>query len=117
MVRDPLGFPVCRITADYKENERKLAAFVQDKMEQWYKAAGAIATIRNPVGSMGPTTHAYGGTRMGGKTENNTGRPWGFSPETPKPGNLRGSAMGASGAPKSTPHTQTPAWGPAAPLA
>ena len=41
-VKDPLGYPVCRITADYKENERRLAAFIQDKMEQWYRAAGAI---------------------------------------------------------------------------
>ena len=37
VVKDPLGFPVCRITADYKDNERKIAAFIQDKMEQWYR--------------------------------------------------------------------------------
>ena len=41
-VKDPLGFPVFRITADYKDNERKLGAFIQDKMEQWFMAAGAI---------------------------------------------------------------------------
>jgi transposase len=34
-----------------------LPAFIQDKMEQWYRAAGAIAIERGPVGSMGPTTH------------------------------------------------------------
>ena len=38
-VKDPLGFPVCRITADYQDNERKLAAFMQDKMEEWYRAS------------------------------------------------------------------------------
>src|SRR5262249_47350511 len=65
-VKDPLGFPVCRITAEYKENERRLSAFTQDKMEQWYREAGAIAVQRGPVGgAMGVSTHAYGGTRMG----------------------------------------------------
>src|SRR5437867_704990 len=42
VVKDPLGMPVCRITADYQDNERKIGAFIQDKMEQWYRAAGAI---------------------------------------------------------------------------
>ena len=53
-MKDPLGFPVCRITAEYKENERKLAAFIQDKMEEWYRAAGAIEIQRGrSVGAMG----------------------------------------------------------------
>ena len=45
-VKDPLGLPVCRITADFKDNERKAAAFVADKMEQWYRAAGATDVVR-----------------------------------------------------------------------
>jgi gluconate 2-dehydrogenase alpha chain len=39
-VKDALGQPVCRITADFKENERKLGAFMQDKMAQWFIEAG-----------------------------------------------------------------------------
>src|SRR5881394_928169 len=39
VVKDPLGFPVCRITADFKDNDRKVAAFIQDKMVEWYRAA------------------------------------------------------------------------------
>src|SRR6185436_850805 len=70
-VKDPLGFPVCRITADFKDNERKAAAFCQDKMEQWYRAAGAIDVVRSTLGSMGPSTHAYGGTRLGRNPETN----------------------------------------------
>ena len=46
IVKDPLGLPVTRITGSYKENEQKIAAFIQDKMEQWYRAAGAIDVIR-----------------------------------------------------------------------
>src|SRR5206468_6733002 len=61
-VKDGLGFPVCRITADFKENDRKIGAFTQDKMAQWFIEAGAVAVERGPVGTMGPSTHAYGGT-------------------------------------------------------
>jgi gluconate 2-dehydrogenase alpha chain len=44
--KDPLGLAVCRITGEYKENERNAAAYIQDKMEQWYRAAGAIDITR-----------------------------------------------------------------------
>ena len=54
-VKDPLGFPVIRITADYQENERRINTYIQDRMEQWYRAAGAIEVQRNPLGTMGPS--------------------------------------------------------------
>ena len=110
LVKDPLGFPVCRITADYKDNERKLAAFVQDKMEQWYRAAGAVAIERGPIGSMGPTTHAYGGTRMGDNPATNVVDRWGFSHEAPNLGVLGASVMGTSGARNPTLTAQALAW-------
>jgi gluconate 2-dehydrogenase alpha chain len=110
MVKDPLGFPVCRMTADYRDNERKLAAFIQAKMEQWYKAVGAIATIRNPIGTMGPTTHGYGGTRMGDNPGTNVVDRWGFSHEAPNLGILGGSVMGTSGARNPTLTLQALAW-------
>lgn len=109
-VKDPLGMPVCRITADYKDNERKLATFIQDKMEQWYKAAGAIAIERAPIGSMGPTTHAYGGTRMGDNPETNVVDRFGFSHEVPNLGVLGASVMGTSGARNPTLTAQALAW-------
>src|SRR5262249_27028703 len=59
-VKDSLGFPVIRITADHKDNEKKLGVFIQDKMAQWFMEAGAIAVERGPNGTMGPSTHAYG---------------------------------------------------------
>ena len=77
-VKDPLGFPVLRITADYKDNERKISAYVQDKMTEWYMAAGAIATEKTPIGTMLPTTHAYGGTRMGRQGRNQCRQPLGL---------------------------------------
>jgi gluconate 2-dehydrogenase alpha chain len=110
VVKDPLGFPVCRITADYKENERRVAAFIQDKMVEWYTAAGAVATEKNPVGTMGPTTHAYGGTRMGDSPETNVVDRWGFSHEAPNLGVLGASVMGTSGARNPTLTAQALAW-------
>jgi gluconate 2-dehydrogenase alpha chain len=109
-VKDPLGYPVCRITADYKENERKVSDFILGKMEEWYRAAGAIATVRTPMGSMVPSTHAYGGTRMGDNPDTNVVDRWGFSHEVPNLGILGASVMGTSGAHNPTLTAQALAW-------
>jgi gluconate 2-dehydrogenase alpha chain len=111
VVKDPLGYPVCRITGEYKDNERKIAAFTQDKMEQWYREAGAIAVQRAPVGgAMGVSTHAYGGTRMGDNPETNVVDRWGFAHEAPNLGVLGASVMGTSGARNPTLTVQALAW-------
>jgi len=111
VVKDPRGLPVIRITGEYKENERKLAAFSQDKMEEWYRAAGAIAIARGPVGgAMTASTHAYGGTRMGDNPETNVVNRWGLSHEVPNLGILGGSVMGTSGAHNPTHTVQALAW-------
>jgi gluconate 2-dehydrogenase alpha chain len=109
-VTDPLGFPVCRITADFKDNERRVAAFIQDRMVEWFMAAGAVATETAPVGTMGPSTHAYGGTRMGDNRETNVVNRWGFSHEAPNLGILGASVMGTSGAHNPTLTVQALAW-------
>ena len=109
-VKDPLGMPVCRITADYKDNERKIAAFIQEKMELWYRAAGAIDIVRGPLGTMGLNTHAYGGTRMGDNPETNVVNRYGFSHEVPNLGVLGASVMGTTGAHNPTLTVQALAW-------
>ena len=109
-VKDPLGFQVCRITADHKDNERKIAAFMQDKMVEWFMAAGAVVTVKGGVGTMGPSTHAYGGTRMGDNPDTNVVDRWGFSHEAPNLGVLGGSVMGTSGAHNPTLTAQALAW-------
>jgi gluconate 2-dehydrogenase alpha chain len=110
VVKDPLGLPVCRITADYQDNERRIATFIQDKMEQWYRAAGAIAVQRGGLGTMGLNTHAYGGTRMGDNPETNVVDRWGFSHEAPNLGVLGASVMGTSGCHNPTLTAQALAW-------
>ena len=109
-VKDPLGLPVCRITADFKDNEKKVAAFMQDKMIKWFMEAGAVATVKGSIGTMGPSTHAYGGTRMGTNPETNVVDPWGFSHEAPNLGILGASVMGTSGAHNPTLTAQALAW-------
>ena len=108
VVKDALGFPVIRITADNKDNEKKIGAFIQDKMAQWFMAAGAKTVERGPPGTMGPSTHAYGGTRMGDNRETNAveqfaHREWVRTPaqnpaangcrvRRPRPGTVQGCA-------------------------
>ena len=110
VVKDPLGFPVCRITADYQDNERKISDFIQDKMELWFRAAGAIDIVRGPLGTMGINTHAYGGTRMGDNADTNVVNRYGFSHEAPNLGVLGASVMGTSGAHNPTLTAQALAW-------
>jgi gluconate 2-dehydrogenase alpha chain len=111
VVKDPLGLPVTRITARYGENELRLAAFTQEKMEQWYKEAGAIQVNRSGLGDiMGASTHAYGGTRMGDNPQTNVVNRWGFAHEAPNLGILGASVMGTSGARNPTLTVQALSW-------
>jgi gluconate 2-dehydrogenase alpha chain len=110
VVKDPMGDPVCRITADYKDNEKRIAAYAQDKMIQWYREAGAIEVLKGDVGTMGPSTHAYGGCRMGDDIKTNVVDRWGFSHEVPNLGILGASVMGTSGSRNPTLTSQALAW-------
>ena len=86
-------------------------------MEEWFRAAGATEVIRAGLGTMGPSTHAYGGTRMGDSLETNVVDRWGFSHEVPNLGILGASVMGTSGARNPTLTAQALAWRTAAHLA
>jgi len=110
-VKDALGFPVIRITAEHRDNEQRIAAFTQDRMEEWYRAAGAIDIIRTSLGgAMGASTHAYGGTRMGDDPTTNVTDRFGFSHEVKNLGILGASVMGTSGARNPTLTAQALAW-------
>jgi gluconate 2-dehydrogenase alpha chain len=63
--KDPMGFPVIRITAEYKDNEKRMGRFIQDKMAQWFMEAGAIAVEKGPIrhhGTLDPRLrwHSHG---------------------------------------------------------
>jgi gluconate 2-dehydrogenase alpha chain len=110
-VKDPLGDPVCRITTGGpKQNERSAMRYAHQKMEQWFREAGAIAVDNPDPGVPALTTHAYGGTRMGDNPETNVVDRWGFSHEAPNLGILGASVMGTSGARNPTLTAQALAW-------
>jgi gluconate 2-dehydrogenase alpha chain len=110
-VKDPLGDPVCRITTGGpKQNEQRAALYGQQKMEQWFRAAGAVEVLKNVPNGPGISTHAYGGTRMGDNAETNVADRWGFSHEVPNLGILGASVMGTSGARNPTLTVQALAW-------
>ena len=78
---------------------------------EWYRAAGAVDVSASGLGStMGVTTHAYGGTRMGDDPETNVADGWGFSHEVGNVGFLGASVMGTSGARNPTLTVQALAW-------
>jgi gluconate 2-dehydrogenase alpha chain len=110
VLKDPRGFPVIRITAEFKENERKVATFIQDKMEQWFRAAGATNIQRAGIGTMGSSSHSYGSTRMGDNPETNVVNRWGLSHEVPNLAVVGSSVMGTSGARNPTLTAQALAW-------
>jgi gluconate 2-dehydrogenase alpha chain len=113
-VKDPLGRPVIRITASFRENEQRISLYVGQKMRDWYMAAGAIqvtGTGAIQAGSaMGNSTHAYGGTRMGQNPETNVLNEWGIAHEVPNLAIAGGSVMGTSGARNPTLTLQALAW-------
>jgi gluconate 2-dehydrogenase alpha chain len=109
-VKDPLGYPVCRVTVSLKENEKRAMLFIQGKAEQWLRGAGAVAVERAPLAAFAINTHAYGGTRMGDNPETNVVNRWGFSHEAPNLGILGASVMGTSGARNPTLTAQALAW-------
>jgi gluconate 2-dehydrogenase alpha chain len=109
-VRDPLGDAVCRVTTSPKENETRSVQYAQKKMEEWYRAAGAVEVFMQPPAVPGLSTHAFGGTRMGNNPETNVVDRWGFSHEAPNLGILGASLMGTSGARNPTLTIQALAW-------
>ena len=60
------------------ERDDARSATPRQKMEQWFRAAGAIAVPKPATGVPALTTHAYGGTRMGDNPETNVVEPLGL---------------------------------------
>ncbi len=111
-VKDPLGYPVCRVTAEYKDNERKIAAFIQDKMERWVPGGrrNRDPAARRSAGRWASRHTPMAATRMGDSPDTNVVNRWGFSHEAPNLGILGASVMGTSGARNPTLTAQALAW-------
>jgi gluconate 2-dehydrogenase alpha chain len=109
-VKDPLGIPVIRITFDLTDNERRAALYIQKKLDDWLKAAGASQTWTFPPAARGVNTHAYGGTRGGDDPTTNVVDRWGMSHEVPNLGFLGGSTFSTTGGRNPTETIQATAW-------
>ncbi len=63
--RSGLGLPLVRITCDLRENERRLAEWMETKAEEILYAMGAAKTWRGPRFRGVCSSHDLGGCRMG----------------------------------------------------
>ena len=63
--RSGLGLPVLRVTYDLRQNERRLAEFMEQRSEEILRAMGAARTWRGPSFTGAGSSHDLGGARMG----------------------------------------------------
>jgi len=108
--RDALGFPVIRITADNKDNEKRIGAFIQDKMAQWFLEAARSASKKARPARWAPRPTPMAAPAWATIGETNVVDRFGFSHEVPNLGILGASVMGTSGAHNPTLTAQALAW-------
>lgn len=63
--RSGLGLPVVRVTYDLRDNERRLAGWMETRAEEILRAMGATQTWRGPRFTGVGSSHEMGGCRMG----------------------------------------------------
>lgn len=63
--RSGFGMPVVRITADLRENERRLIGWMQERSTEILRGMGATRTWTGPLFKGVCSSHDLGGTRMG----------------------------------------------------
>jgi gluconate 2-dehydrogenase alpha chain len=81
-VVDDLGMPRIRITFDLYDNEKKMSAYINPKLEEVLKGMGAAQTWSYPDPAIIPiNSHAYGGTRMGDDPATSVVNKYGLSHE------------------------------------
>jgi gluconate 2-dehydrogenase alpha chain len=110
VVKDPYGLPVIRITFDLKDNEKRAALHIQQKLADWLKAAGAGQTWTFPPVARPVSTHAYGATRMGDDAATSVTDRWGMTHETPNIGILGGAVFPTTAGRNPTETIQATAW-------
>jgi gluconate 2-dehydrogenase alpha chain len=109
VVKDPYGVPVVRVTHRTGDNERRGAAFLDDKLRAWLEAAGAAKTW--PLDHIRlESRHPFGGTRMGHDPARSVADRYGFSHEVPNLGVLGASNFPTTGGHNPTLTVQALSW-------
>jgi gluconate 2-dehydrogenase alpha chain len=109
--RDPQGFPVIRATFDLKQDEQRRAAYLNENMTDWLKAAGATETWTGfPPIAIGVNSHAYGGTRMGDDADTSVVDSFCMSHEAPNLGVIGGSCFPTTSGRNPTETVEALAW-------
>lgn len=67
--RSGFGMPVMRVTYDMRENEHRLAEWMESKAEEILRAVGAVKTWRGQRFTGVGSSHELGGARMGHEPE------------------------------------------------
>jgi gluconate 2-dehydrogenase alpha chain len=109
-IRDSLGFPVIRVTFNVKDNEKRLAQYLTEKVIMWFKEAGATETWVDSLRPASINVHAFGGTRMGTEPESSVVDRWCFSHEAPNLAILSSSVFPTSSEYNPTETIQALAW-------
>jgi gluconate 2-dehydrogenase alpha chain len=107
--KDPLGFPVVRITWEPKAQDKARLAFIESKLDRWMKEMGAAETWTAPFVTV-VNSHAYGGTRMGTDVEASVVDPYLMSHEAPNLAVLGGSTFPSSTGRNPTETIEATAW-------
>jgi gluconate 2-dehydrogenase alpha chain len=108
--KDPLGFPVIRITYDWGEQEKLRSQFLIDKMTQYVKAAGFQGPFWSFAYPSPVMQHAYGGARMGSDPASSVVDGHGFSHEAPNLAVLGGATFLSTAGRNPTQTIQALAW-------
>lgn len=110
MVKDDLGRPVLRITFALHQNEIRAALYMQQKLKEWVKAAGGSDIWTFPPAEYSPSTHAFGGARMGTDPDMSVVNEWQISHEVPNLVVLGGATFPTTSGRNPTESIQATSW-------
>lgn len=107
---DADGIPRIRVTYRYRDNEVRQTRFLQERMAEWMRAAGATKIWLQDVNPTPISTHAYGGTRMGEDPAGTVVDRWGFAHGVSNLGILGASCFPTSGGVNPTETAEALTW-------
>lgn len=109
VVSDREGLPVIRVNHRLGANEERGHDFLQERLREWMREAGASETWDYPA-RMVEGRHCYGGTRMGEDPETSVVDGHGFAHEAPNLGLLGASTFPSAAGHNPTLTVQAHAW-------